>query len=82
MNCYQKFGRAFINSLMRHLAAATGVWGFFEVKYQDFNWHDWLWSMLVAAVIPTVKEMLDKGFPEDDPPEAATVISKETNAGK
>lgn len=65
MNCYEKFGREFANSLMRHLASATGVWAVLE--RENISWRNFVLAVLVGAVVPTIREVFAKGIPEDDP---------------
>lgn len=77
MNACEKWGLRFLNSLLRHIFAASGIWEYFHAKY-DVNWKDLGWAVVIAAVIPTLKEFFAKGLPDPDEWEKA---SKEEATG-
>lgn len=76
MNIYGKWGLKYLNSLMRHIAACGTLWTVYEMKYQEVNWADLGWAMLVGAVFPTLKEMFTEGLPNPE----ATVTTTTTAA--
>lgn len=68
MNTYEKWGRSFIDSLIRHIGTSLTIWVGTEIKYQEINWYDLGLFVLCGAVIPTVAEFLKAGLPPEDPP--------------
>lgn len=69
MSEYEKWGIRYLNRLFWHLTNATALWGLYEVKYQEVNWKDLGWALLVGAVLPTLRELFQEGIPiPPDPP--------------
>lgn len=48
---------------MWHLSTASTLWGLYEYKYSEINWHDFGWAVLVGAIMPTLKEAFTEGLP-------------------
>jgi hypothetical protein len=75
MNSYEKWGRDFTDSLMRHLSAALTIWAATEIKYQEINFRDLGLFLVAGAVVPTLREVFAKGLP---PMETVSVTTATT----
>jgi hypothetical protein len=73
---YQKWGRSFIDSLLRHVGTSLTIWIGTEIKYQEINYHDLVLFIFCGAVIPTIAEFLKQGLPPPD--EKVTTVMTET----
>lgn len=68
MSTYQKWGRSFLDSLLRHIGTSLTIWIGTEIKYQEINYKDLGLFLLCGAIIPTVAEFLKQGLPADEEP--------------
>jgi len=66
MGTYAKWGRSFVDSLIRHIGTSLTIWVGTELKYQEVNYHDLALFLVCGAIIPTMAEFFKQGLPPID----------------